>query len=168
MVTPRHFTADLLAAARARLARTWEEAGADAGAMRFAALRHLCVTDSRAEAADFLDNVRHQIRLSQSLRHHREAMQGAMLVETAWEGEMSLEEMDRHMLVGSPERIAERIAEEVRKAEPCHYLLQVQAGASPLGLALRSIERFAGEVRPLLEKALGPLGPIGTRAPVAG
>ena len=60
-----------------------------------------------------------------------------MLVEKPWEGEMSLEEMAEHMLVGSPEAIAQRMAHEIERADPCHYLLQFQAGASPLGVALR-------------------------------
>ena len=88
-------------------------------------------------------------------------MQGAMLVERPWDGEMSLEEMAAHMLVGGPEAIAERLAAEIRRASPCHYLLQFQAGGSSLATALRSIERFATEVWPLLEREMGPLERIG-------
>lgn len=161
MVTPRHFTAEMLAKARARYEEICRQAGSDPARLRFAVLRHLCVTDDRAEAHDFLDHVRHQIRLSQSLRHRQQAIQGGMLVEKPWEGEMSLEEMAAHMLVGSAETIAERMAEEIRRAQPCHYLLQFQAGDSRQSLALASIERFAGEVLPLLEKAVGPLDRIG-------
>jgi alkanesulfonate monooxygenase SsuD/methylene tetrahydromethanopterin reductase-like flavin-dependent oxidoreductase (luciferase family) len=161
MVTPRHFTAEMLAAARRRFEEIYREAGQDPAGMRFATLRHMCVTDSRDEAMEFLDHVRHQIRLSQSLRRREQAMQGGMLVEKPWSGEASLEEMARHMLVGPPAVIAERMAEEIRQAEPCHYLLQFQAGGSPLDLALRSIGRFAAEVRPLLERAVGPLERIG-------
>jgi alkanesulfonate monooxygenase SsuD/methylene tetrahydromethanopterin reductase-like flavin-dependent oxidoreductase (luciferase family) len=161
MVTPRHFTAEMLAKARARYEEICRQAGSDPARLRFAVLRHLCVTDDRAEARDFLDNVRHQIRLSQSLRHRQQAIQGGMLVEKPWEGEASLEEMAKHMLVGSAETIAERMAEEIRRAQPCHYLLQFQAGDSSQSLALASIERFAGEVLPLLEKAVGPLDRIG-------
>ncbi|MBV1800236.1 LLM class flavin-dependent oxidoreductase [Siccirubricoccus sp. G192] len=168
MVTPRHFTAEMLAAARQRFEATYREAGQDPRRMRFAALRHICVTDSRAEAAGFLDEVRHQIRLSQSLRHREQAMAGSMLVEKPWPGEASLEEMAGHMLVGSPEMIAERMAEEIRRAEPCHYLLQSQAGGSSLPLALRSIERFARDVRPLLERAVGPLERIGAGGAAMG
>jgi alkanesulfonate monooxygenase SsuD/methylene tetrahydromethanopterin reductase-like flavin-dependent oxidoreductase (luciferase family) len=168
MVTPRHFTAEMLAAARRRFEETYRQEGRDPGALRFAVLRHVCVSESRAEALDFLDNVRHQIRLSQSLRHHQQAIERGMLVEKPWEGEATLEEMARHMLVGSPELIAERIAEEIRRAQPCHYLLQFQAGDWPQALALRSIERFAAEVRPLVETAVGPLDRIGAGVPTAG
>jgi alkanesulfonate monooxygenase SsuD/methylene tetrahydromethanopterin reductase-like flavin-dependent oxidoreductase (luciferase family) len=161
MVTPRHFTAEMLAKARRRFEETHRAEGRDPALLRFAVLRHVRVTDSTAQARDFLDNVRHQIRLSQSLRHRQQAIDGGMLVEKPWEGEASLEDMAQHMLVGSPQAIAERIAEEIRRAQPCRYLLQFQAGASPQKLALDSIGRFAAEVRPLIEKAVGPLDRIG-------
>lgn len=162
MVTPRHFTAEMLAKARQRYEETYRGEGRDPAKLRFAVLRHVCVSDSRAEVREFLDNVRHQIRLSQSLRHRRQSIDHGMLIEKPWEGEATLEEMAQHMLVGSPETIAERIAEEIRRAQPCHYLLQFQAGDSTQSLALSSIERFATEVRPLIEKAVGPLDRVGT------
>lgn len=161
MVTPRHFTPAMLEAARHRLEEVYRAEGVPASRLRFGVLRHVCVTESRAEAAAFLDDVRHQIRLSQSLRRREQAMQGAMLVERPWDGEMSLDEMAAHMLVGPPETIAERLAAEIRRASPCHYLLQFQAGGSSLPLARRSLERFAAEVRPLLEREIGPLERIG-------
>jgi len=40
-------------------------------------------------------------------------------------------------------------------------LLHFQAGASPLKTALNSIERFATQVRPMIEKELGPLDKLG-------
>ena len=40
-------------------------------------------------------------------------------------------------------------------------LLHFQAGASSQKTALRSIEQFATRVRPLIEKALGPLDKLG-------
>ena len=165
MVTPRHFTAAMLEAARRRYEETCRGEGLDPRRLRFAVLRHVCVTEDRGVARDFLDNVRHQIRLSQSLRHRQQAVTQGMLEEKPWDGEMSLEEMARHMLVGSAETIAERMTEEIRRAQPCHYLLQFQAGDSSQNLALSSIERFAAEVRPLLEKELGPLERIGGAAP---
>ena len=161
MVTPRHFTPAMLEAARRRLEEVYRAEGVAPSRLRLGVLRHVCVAESRAEAQAFLGEVRHQIRLSQSLRRREQAMQGAMLVERPWEGEMSLEEMAAHMLVGPPEAIAGRMAAEIRRASPCHYLLQFQAGGSGLATALRSIERFAAEVRPLLEREMGPLERIG-------
>ena len=167
MVTPRHFTPAMLVAAKAKLAVTWASAGANPAAMRFATLRHMCVTEDKAEARYFLDNVRHQMRMSQNLRNREQSLQGGMLVEKPWPGEATLEQMAENFMVGSAHDIAERMVAEIRAANPCHYLLQFQAGGTDLKLALRSIERFATQVRPLLEQALGPLGRIGEPAALA-
>jgi len=105
----------------------------------------------------FLDHVRHQMRLSQALRHREQSLEGGMLIEKVWPGEPSLEDMASYMLVGDAATIAERMAAEIRAAGISHYLLQFQAGGTSLALALRSIERCASEVRPMLERQFGPL-----------
>jgi alkanesulfonate monooxygenase SsuD/methylene tetrahydromethanopterin reductase-like flavin-dependent oxidoreductase (luciferase family) len=167
MVTPRHFTPEMLAAAKARLAATWASAGASPASMRFATLRHMCVTDSKEEARHFLDHVRYQMRMSQNLRLREQALQGGVLIEKPWAGEPTLEQMAANFMVGDPHTVAERMAAEIRAANPCHYLLQFQASGSDLKTALRSIERFTTEVKPLLEKAVGPLERIGESAALA-
>lgn len=164
MVTPRHATMAQLAEARRRLESVALEAGVEAGRVAIAPLRHVCITDRRAEAERFVDDVRHQIRLSQSLRHRDELLDGPMLVEKPYPGELPLEDLARTLPVGDPETVAERLTDVIRAAQPCHLLLQFQAGGSDPALALRSIERFASTVRPMLEKALGPLDRIGAGA----
>ena len=124
-------------------------------------LRHVCITDSKAEAADFIDNARHQIRLSQSLRHREELIDGTMLVEKPYKAEPPIEELARHIPVGDAETVAERLTELIRAARPRHMLLHFQAGASSQKTALASIEQFATRVRPLIEQALGPLDELG-------
>lgn len=157
MVGPRHHTAALLAAARARLAASHRAAGADPGRLRLGALRHVFVTESRAEAAEFLDHIRNQRRPPPPPRPPEQAPRGDRPAERPWPGEMRLGAMAQHMLVGDAETIAERLVAEIRAARPCRYLLQFQAGGSSLRWALRSIDRFATLVRPMLEAALGPL-----------
>ena len=161
MVTPRHATVPQLVEVRRRLAAVAADAGADAGRVGFAPLRHVCVTDRRAEAERFVDDVRHQIRLSQSLRHREEILDGAMLLEKPYPGELPIEDLARNLLVGDAETVAERLSAIIEAARPCHVLLQFQAGASDPRLALRSIDRFASTVRPMVEKAVGPLDRIG-------
>ena len=53
MVTPRHFTPALLAAARRRFEDIWRAAGKPPEALRFGAMRPFCVTDDKAEAMAF-------------------------------------------------------------------------------------------------------------------
>ncbi len=161
MLTPRHASVAQLTEVKARIGEIYAEQGLDPKRTAIAPLRHVCITNSKAEAAEFVDNVRHQIRLSQSLRRREELIDGAMLIEKPYEGEPPLDVLARSLLVGDATSVAERMAALIRAAEPVHMLLQFQAGASPFAMALRSIERFAGDVVPMLERALGPLDKIG-------
>lgn len=167
MVTPRHFTPALLAAARQRFEGVRRSVGKTGESLRFGAMRPFCVTDDRAEAMRFLENSRWQIRLSQSLRRREQEMDGGMLVEKPWEGEPSLEETGSYMLVGDAATVAARMAAEIRAAAPCHYLLQVQIGDMDPATGLRSIEAWQRQVKPLLEKEFGPLDRIGLAPRVA-
>jgi alkanesulfonate monooxygenase SsuD/methylene tetrahydromethanopterin reductase-like flavin-dependent oxidoreductase (luciferase family) len=161
MLTPRHATVPQLLEARKRLADTHASVGKDASRVSIAPLRHVCITDSKAEAANFVDNARHQIRLSQSLRYREELLDGTMLVEKPYKAEPPIEELARHIPVGDAETVAERLTDLIRAAHPAHMLLHFQAGASPQKTALRSIEQFATRVKPMIEKALGPLDKLG-------
>jgi alkanesulfonate monooxygenase SsuD/methylene tetrahydromethanopterin reductase-like flavin-dependent oxidoreductase (luciferase family) len=160
MLTPRHASVPQLLDARERLAGIYRTEGIDASRVAIAPLRHVCITDSKAEAASFMENARHQIRLSQSLRYREELLDGTMLVEKPYKGEPPMEEFAKHVLIGDAGMVAERMAALIGAARPKHMLLHFQAGASPQKTALASIERFASEVRPMLEKALGPLDRI--------
>jgi alkanesulfonate monooxygenase SsuD/methylene tetrahydromethanopterin reductase-like flavin-dependent oxidoreductase (luciferase family) len=157
MLTPRHASVEQLLAMRNRLAEVYASQGRDPTQVAIAPLRHVCITDKKAEAADFIDNVRHQIRLSQSLRFREELIDGIMLVEKPYRGEPAAEEFAKHVLVGDAHTVAERLTGIVRAARPKHMLLHFQAGASSQQTALRSITAFAERVRPLLERELGAL-----------
>jgi alkanesulfonate monooxygenase SsuD/methylene tetrahydromethanopterin reductase-like flavin-dependent oxidoreductase (luciferase family) len=161
MLTPRHATVPQLMEMRERLAGIYASQGLDRSRVAIAPLRHVCITDSKSEAASFLDNVRHQIRLSQSLRYREELIDGTMLVEKPYKNEPPQEEFAKAVMVGDAETVAERLTATIGAARPRHMLLHFQAGASPQNTALRSIERFATEVRPMIEKALGPLDKLG-------
>jgi alkanesulfonate monooxygenase SsuD/methylene tetrahydromethanopterin reductase-like flavin-dependent oxidoreductase (luciferase family) len=161
MLTPRHASVIQLLEARHRLAGAYAAAVQDKTRVAIAPLRHVCITDSKAEAASFIDNARHQIRLSQSLRHREELIDGTMLVEKPYKGEPPIEELAGHIPVGDAETVAERLTELIRAARPHHMLLHFQAGASSQKTALKSIEQFATRVRPMIENALGPLDKLG-------
>ena len=161
MLTPRHATVPQLLEARGRLAGIYAAQGLDKTRVAIAPLRHVCITDDKSEAASFLDNVRHQIRLSQSLRFREELIDGTMLVEKPYKNEPPLEDLGNAVMVGDAETVAERLAATIGAARPRHMLLHFQAGASSQKLALRSIEHFASRVRPMIEKQLGPLANLG-------
>jgi alkanesulfonate monooxygenase SsuD/methylene tetrahydromethanopterin reductase-like flavin-dependent oxidoreductase (luciferase family) len=110
MLTPRHATVPQLLDARGRLAGIYESQGLNKTRVAIAPLRHVCITNDKAEAASFLDNVRHQIRLSQSLRFREELIDGSMLVEKPYKDEPPLEELGKAIMVGDAETVAERLA----------------------------------------------------------
>ena len=166
MLTSRHASVPQLVDARNRLAGVYSGQGLDAARVAIAPLRHVCITDDKAEAASFMENARHQIRLSQSLRFREELIDGTMLVEKTYKGEPAMEEFAQHVLIGDAELVAERLTALIAAARPRHMLLHFQAGASPLKTALNSIERFATQVRPMIEKALGPLDKLGIERPI--
>src|SRR5262249_48250001 len=157
MLTPRHASVAQLLEMRKRLGDIYAAEGLDRSGVAIAPLRHVCITGSKAEAQNFIDNVRHQIRLSQSLRFREELIDGIMLVEKPYKNEPSSEELAKHVLVGDAETVAARLTALLAATRPKHMLLHFQAGASSQRTALSSIAAFAERVRPLLEKALGPL-----------
>lgn len=161
MLTPRHATVGQLLEVKGKLADVYVSQGRRREDAAIAPLRHVCITDSKAEAENFVENVRHQIRLSQSLRYREELIEGSMLVEKPYANEPPLPDLGKALAVGSAEMVAERLTAIIGESRPVHMLLQFQAGASTLETALKSIDAFATKVRPLIEKALGPLDKIG-------
>ncbi len=86
MLTPRHASVPQLLDARERLAGIYRAEAADPARVAIAPLRHVCITDSKAEAASFMENARHQnpplaepaLSRGADRRHHAggEALQG--------------------------------------------------------------------------------------------
>ena len=120
MLTPRHASIAQLREVKSGIAGIYAEQGLDPRSAAIAPLRHVCITDSKAEAADFIDNLRHQIRLSQSLRRREELLDGAMLIEKPYQGEPPLDVFSQSVLVGDPATVAERMAgPSGRRTRPC-------------------------------------------------
>jgi alkanesulfonate monooxygenase SsuD/methylene tetrahydromethanopterin reductase-like flavin-dependent oxidoreductase (luciferase family) len=167
MFTGRWKGADYIGEMRARLEKAWVAEGKDPTVLPNGYQRFLCVTESRAEALDYVDHCRHQIRLASALRRRAEVMNDGMMNEIPFPDEPPLEEMVDNLLVGDCETIAERLAAEIRAGKPSHVMFHVQVGGSGQAQALNSMEKFASDIRPMLEKELGPLKNLGTPLPMA-
>jgi alkanesulfonate monooxygenase SsuD/methylene tetrahydromethanopterin reductase-like flavin-dependent oxidoreductase (luciferase family) len=124
-------------------------------------LRFCCITDSREEGLRYAENARYQTRLASSLRRRQEVMQGTQLVDIPFPNEPSIETIHDNMPIGSVEHVAERLIAEIRACQPAHICFNFQCGNEPIKTAMRSMELFASEVKPRLERALGPLERIG-------
>ena len=131
--------------------------------MKFAGLTVAHVCDSRAEAVEFAENLLYQVRLAVNLRKREETLEDGLLREVPFAGEPSPEEIADKLMIGDAAHCAERCVDLLRRARPCHIALYFRVGRISQARALRSMERFAGEVIPQVEKTLGPLAEFDSR-----
>ena len=117
-------------------------------------LRFACVTQSAAETEAYVENARYQLRLAAALRHRHEAMDGGMMIETPSVVEQSLEEITNNLPVGDAETVAERLTADIKASGASHVMLNIQSGASTLAQARHTMDAFARDIRPAIEKAL--------------
>ena len=142
-------TVDEQLAVRETVAGRWRDAGGDPRAMRYAVLSYCHVTDSPEDARAFADNARFQMRLAAQLRDRPEVLVDGLLPELP------------------PEVVAERLVALADGLRPDRLMLYFQMGNLPHAKVMRSIERFAAEVLPMVEREVGPVADIGG-APIGG
>jgi alkanesulfonate monooxygenase SsuD/methylene tetrahydromethanopterin reductase-like flavin-dependent oxidoreductase (luciferase family) len=169
------FTSGLLGSNN-RLARTREfmdsvvkEAGHDPAKLRVAVLRFAFVTDDKKEAQHYTDCARYQQRLAVSLKSRKETVvDNYMIEEKAYDEELPWEVIERNLPVGDVETCASRMADIIRRVRPVHIAIQPQLGDIEHKASLRSMERWAAEVIPAIEKELGrPLAEVNRPAVAA-
>src|SRR5205807_10548987 len=122
--------------------------------------RFCCITNSPDEGMRFAENARYQSRLASSLRRRQEVMQGTVLVDVPFPDEPPLEHIYNDLLIGDVETVAEKLVAEIRATKPVHVCFSFKVGNTPHAAAMRSMELMIGEVKPMVEKALGPLGRV--------
>ena len=154
IITGRGASSDYLADMRARIDTSYAAEGVCLDNHSLGILRFACVTESAAETESYVENARYQLRLATALRNRDEAMDGGMMVEAPAPGEQSLEEIARNLPVGDAETVAERLTTDIRASGASHVLLNIQAGASTMTQARRTIDVFAQNIRPAIEEAL--------------
>ncbi len=134
--------------------------GKSYAAAHFAINRFCCITDDRDEAMRFAENARYQARLASQLRRREEAMDGTILIDRPVPGEEPLADIRKNLLIGSADEVAQKLAAEIRILEPAHVCFSCKVGDTPHEVAMRTTERLVREVRPMLERELGPLDRI--------
>jgi len=115
------------------------------------------ITGSREEGMRFAENARYQSRLASSLRRRQEVMQGTVLVDVPFPDEPPLETIYDNLLIGDVEAVAEKLVAEIHATRPAHVCFSFKVGDTPHTAAMRSMELMIGEVKPRVEKALGPV-----------
>jgi alkanesulfonate monooxygenase SsuD/methylene tetrahydromethanopterin reductase-like flavin-dependent oxidoreductase (luciferase family) len=115
------------------------------------------ITGSKEEGLRFAENARYQSRLASSLRRRQEVMQGTVLVDVPFPDEPPLEQIHADLLIGDVDSVAEKLVAEIRATHPVHICFSFKVGDTPHKAAMRSMELLIGEVKPRVERALGPL-----------
>ncbi len=115
------------------------------------------ITGSKEEGLRFAENARYQSRLASSLRRRQEVMQGTVLVDVPFPDEPPLEQIHADLLIGDVDTVAEKLVAEIRATHPVHICFSFKVGDTPHKAAMRSMELMIGEVKPRVERALGPL-----------
>jgi alkanesulfonate monooxygenase SsuD/methylene tetrahydromethanopterin reductase-like flavin-dependent oxidoreductase (luciferase family) len=85
-------------------------------------------------------------------------MKGTVLVDVPFPDEPTLETIYDDLLIGDAETVAEKLVDEIRATKPVHVCFSFKVGDTPHKSAMRSMELMMSDVRPKVEKALGPLG----------
>ena len=145
---------------RSTVEAAYREAGGAIDPLPLALQQYIHVTDSKADARDVAERTRFVGRVVTAMRTGIPELDGTFIRAGPIPDEPPLETFEANVVIGSPEHCAERIAEEIRALKPRQYSCFMQIGSLEGGRALRSLERFAGEVIPLLEKELGPLASL--------
>ena len=150
--------ASALVEPKRKLAAIWKGVGRDN--MPFATQRTIFVTKSKSEALEAAEHMRYTLRLALGLRFNTAELDGSLLKEIPVANEPSLEEILEHAPMGSPERVAAALADDIRTLKPSHLSLMFQYGGMPQSQVMTSMELFGSEVLPILEREFGDLSKI--------
>jgi len=150
---------------RDKVAATYAEIGGDPAAAPFAFQQYMFITDDKADAMKAADGARYIRRIAMSMRGKYGELEGSFLKEIAVPDEPPIEEITRRMIIGDPERCAEKLVKEFDALRPTHVSCFLAIPGIEQKKILRSMERLASEVFPLVEKKLGPLSRLGAPVP---
>jgi len=158
--------ASALVEPKRKLAAIWKTVGRDFDNMPFATQRTVFVTKSKSEACEAAEHMRYTLRLALGLRFNTAELDGSVLKEMPVANEPSLDEILEHAPMGSPERVAAALADDIRTLKPSHLSCMFQYGGIPQLQAMTSMELFGSEVLPILEREFGDLSKINATAMV--
>jgi alkanesulfonate monooxygenase SsuD/methylene tetrahydromethanopterin reductase-like flavin-dependent oxidoreductase (luciferase family) len=154
--------ASALLEAKRKLAAVWRSVGREH--MPFATQRSVFVTRNKAEAIEAAEHMRYTLRLALGLRFNTAVLDGSVLREMPVANEPTLEEILEHAPMGSPEKVAAALADDIRTLKPTHLSCMFQYGSLPHAQVMKSMELFGSDVLPILEKEFGDLSALNQTA----
>jgi alkanesulfonate monooxygenase SsuD/methylene tetrahydromethanopterin reductase-like flavin-dependent oxidoreductase (luciferase family) len=122
--------------------------------------QYVFVTDDRAEALDIGERARSVGRIVTQMRAGDPILEGPFIKAPPIPDEPPFETFCDNLVIGDPHLCAEKLITEIRALGTTHLSVFMQIGSVPGARARRSLERFAREVVPLIERDLGPLDAI--------
>ena len=137
-------------------------AGVPPDRMRLGVQQYVFVTDDKAEALDIAERARAVARAVTMTRAGDPVLSGHFIQAPPIPDEPPLETFRDNLVIGDPHYVAEKLVSEIRELGTTHLSCFMQIGTVD-GAARRSLSRFAKEVIPLIETALGPIEQINTR-----
>lgn len=158
-------TVEQMSEVRQKVTRAHEDAGGTAEDAPYACQMYVHVTDSRQQALKACEGARYIRRVAMAMRHGYGELDGSFLREMPAPDEPELEVMLDRMVIGDPQTCAERLVTICKALRPNHISLFMQIPGIPQQEIMASIERFATEVRPLLERELGSVSGFGPADP---
>jgi alkanesulfonate monooxygenase SsuD/methylene tetrahydromethanopterin reductase-like flavin-dependent oxidoreductase (luciferase family) len=132
----------------------YREAGHDLAGRRFAAQRHVFVSDDRAEVRKVAEGIRYVGRCGGHMRVGAQVLDGHQIRDVPLSGEPELETIEASVPIGDPETVAERLINEIRSVGVSDLSCFMWHPGIEIRSALKSIQRFGSEVMPIIRKAL--------------
>lgn len=130
-------------------------AAAGVTTMPLAVQQYIFVTDDKAEALDMAERARLVARVVTRMRAGDPELDGHFILAPPLPDEPPLETFRDNLVFGDPHYVAEKLVAEIRELGMTHLSCFMQIGTVDGRRARRSLERFAAEVVPLMEKAFG-------------
>jgi alkanesulfonate monooxygenase SsuD/methylene tetrahydromethanopterin reductase-like flavin-dependent oxidoreductase (luciferase family) len=139
----------------------YRAAGVDPAKAPLAVQQYVFVTDDKAEALELAERARVVARIVAAMRAGSVAFDGHFIKAPPLADEPPLEVFRDNLVFGDPHYVAEKLVSEIRELGTTHLSVFMQIGSIEGKRACRSLERFAAEVVPLMEKAFGmPLAAV--------
>lgn len=152
---------------RDQVDQAYREEGVDPEGIQLGVLRFAHVSNDRRAIERYVDSARYQQRIAISLRERREVVvDDYMIAEEPFPEELPLDRIEKNLMLGDPETVAERVCQEIELYKPTHMNIYFSVGDVESRDAIRSMELFATRVVPLVEKHFGkPLAEINPGRP---
>ncbi len=120
----------------------------------YALQRMVFVTKDKSQLQLAAEEALRHGRYATNMRQLQPAMSGALLDDSVFEGEPTVDEILERCLFGGPEELAEQLVQELKSNKITHFSAFMQFADLPYGWAQKSMKLFIDEVMPAVKSAL--------------